>query len=82
MGLDISTLETFVLVADLESFSEAAKTLGVSQPAVSFQIKSLEKELGAPLLDRGTDEIYKRGSVPDSRLDADWIDFSKYGSVC
>jgi len=52
LGLDISLLETFKLVADLESFSEAARRLGISQPAVSFKIKALEKELGASLIDR------------------------------
>ena len=57
MGLDISLLETFKLVADLESFSEAARRLGISQPAVSFQIKSLEKDLGASLIDRSGGKV-------------------------
>lgn len=52
MGLDISLLETFALVADLGSFSGAARRLGLTQPAVSFQVKALEKELGASLIDR------------------------------
>lgn len=52
MGLDLSLLETFTLVADLGSFSAAARKRGITQPAVSFQIKTLEKELGAPLIDR------------------------------
>lgn len=52
MGLDINLLETFMLVADLGSFSGAARRLGLTQPAVSFQVKSLEKELGADLIDR------------------------------
>ncbi|MBU4489145.1 MAG: LysR family transcriptional regulator [Actinobacteria bacterium] len=57
MGLDISLLETFRLVADLGSFSEAARWLGLSQPAVSFQIKSLERELAAPLIDRSGGKV-------------------------
>ncbi|MBU4173776.1 MAG: LysR family transcriptional regulator [Actinobacteria bacterium] len=57
MGLDISLLETFKLVADLESFSEAARRLGISQPAVSLQIKSLEKDLGASLIDRSGGKV-------------------------
>lgn len=57
MGLDISLLETFTLVADLGSFSEAARKLGLSQPAVSFKIKSLEKELAAPLIDRSHGKV-------------------------
>ena len=40
-------------VADRGSFSAAAEALGVSQPAVSQQIRALEREIGEPLLDRG-----------------------------
>jgi DNA-binding transcriptional LysR family regulator len=57
LGLDISLLETFTLVADLESFSGAARRQGLTQPAISFQIKSLEKELGAPLIDRSRGKV-------------------------
>lgn len=57
MGLDISLLETFILVADLESFSSAARRLGLTQPAVSLQMKSLEKELSAPLIDRSHSRV-------------------------
>jgi DNA-binding transcriptional LysR family regulator len=37
---------------DLGSFSMAAEDMGLSQPAVTFQIQALEKELGTTLLDR------------------------------
>lgn len=37
-------------VLDRESFSEAARFLGISQPTVSRQIKTLEEELGEPLI--------------------------------
>ena len=57
MGLDISLLETFTLVADLRSFSDAARRLGLTQPAVSFQVKALEKELGADLIDRSRGRV-------------------------
>ena len=57
MGLDISLLETFTLVADLGSFSGAARRLGLTQPAVSFQVKALEKELGANLIDRSRGKV-------------------------
>lgn len=57
MGLDISLLETFTLVADLGSFSAAARRLGLTQPAVSLQIKSLERELAAPLIDRSGGKV-------------------------
>jgi DNA-binding transcriptional LysR family regulator len=57
MGFDISLLETFTLVADLGSFSGAARRQGITQPAVSSQIKALEKEVGARLLDRTRNKI-------------------------
>ena len=50
--MDIRTLKTFVYVAELGSFTRAAEALGYAQSTVSFQIKHLEAELGAPLLER------------------------------
>ena len=47
-------LSCFVEVAATLNFSQAAKNLGVSQPAVSHQIKALEDELGATLVSRST----------------------------
>jgi len=45
-------LETFHLVARLQSFTEAARRLGISQPAVTQQIRRLERSLGQRLFDR------------------------------
>lgn len=45
-------LRALVLVAERGSFSAAAAELGLTQPAVSQQIKALEDELGCTLLDR------------------------------
>ena len=50
--MEIRNLMTFVQVAELNSFTRAAKVLGYTQSTVSFQIQQLEKELGAPLFDR------------------------------
>lgn len=50
MNLDYFT--TFRDVARLGSFSEVAVKLGVSQPAVSFQIHKLEQKYGIRLIDR------------------------------
>ena len=50
--MDLRHLLTFRTVVDKGSFSQAADELGVSQPAVSFQIRSLEQRLGQRLLDR------------------------------
>ncbi|MFZ5596209.1 MAG: selenium metabolism-associated LysR family transcriptional regulator [Bacillota bacterium] len=51
--MNLRHLETFILVADLHSFSAAARKLFMSQPAVSFQIKALEEDLGVSLFYRG-----------------------------
>jgi DNA-binding transcriptional LysR family regulator len=50
--MNIQQLRTFVAVVEHGSFSEAARGLGITQPAVTMQIQSLESELGVTLLDR------------------------------
>ena len=50
--MDTRQLAAFVAVVERRSFSQAAERLGVTQPAVSLQVRSLEKRLGAQLLDR------------------------------
>lgn len=45
-------LRTLVTVVDLRSFTKAAQALGVTQPAVSAQIKRLQVLLGTDLLDK------------------------------
>src|SRR5580698_4643552 len=51
-GMDFEQLRTFLQVCRLKSFSRAAEKLGMTQPAISAQIRSLEKEVGARLFDR------------------------------
>jgi DNA-binding transcriptional LysR family regulator len=51
--LDPRRLLTFREVARLGSFSRAAEQLSLTQPAVSQQILSLERQLGTRLIDRG-----------------------------
>lgn len=55
--MDPQVLHTFVMVAELRSFSRAAETLHLAQPAVSQQIKRLERELGAELLRRSSRRV-------------------------
>ncbi|MGH3104310.1 MAG: selenium metabolism-associated LysR family transcriptional regulator [Gaiellaceae bacterium] len=50
--MDTRQLAAFCAVVERKSFSQAAERLGVSQPAVSLQIRSLEQRLGRQLLDR------------------------------
>ena len=50
--MDTRQLAAFCAVVERRSFSQAAEKLGVTQPAVSLQIRSLEKRLRQQLLDR------------------------------
>lgn len=50
--MDLRQLLTLRTVVDKGSFSHAAEELGISQPAVSFQIRALEDRIGQRLLDR------------------------------
>src|ERR1700751_4755787 len=50
--MDFDQLETFIEVSRLSSFSRAAEKRFRTQPAISSQIRSLEEEVGAKLLDR------------------------------
>jgi DNA-binding transcriptional LysR family regulator len=50
--MDTRQLLAFCAVVERESFSQAAVRLGVTQPAVSQQVRALEKRVGRQLLDR------------------------------
>ncbi|MDZ4655919.1 MAG: selenium metabolism-associated LysR family transcriptional regulator [Coriobacteriia bacterium] len=50
--MNIAQLKTFVTVVEHASFSEAARSMGLSQPAVTMQVQALESDLGATLFDR------------------------------
>lgn len=52
--MELRQLEYLVAVAEHANFTRAAERLHVAQPAVSAQIRKLERELGQPLLDRST----------------------------
>ncbi len=53
--MDVRSLEVFVVAAQHLNFTEAGRALGVTQPAVSQQIRSLEDYLGV--------ELFKRSQV-------------------
>jgi DNA-binding transcriptional LysR family regulator len=50
---DLIKIETFLRAAETLNFSETAKQLHMSQPSISHQIKTLEKEMGVTLFERG-----------------------------
>ncbi|MFJ4336704.1 LysR family transcriptional regulator [Streptomyces sp. NPDC088915] len=59
--MDLALLRTFVTVHRAGSFTRAAALLGLSQPAVTSQIRTLERQLGRPLFLRRA-----RGVTPTS----------------
>lgn len=50
--MEIRNLITLIHVAELNSFTKAAKLLGYSQSTVSFQIRQLEEELNCLIFER------------------------------
>lgn len=56
--MEITQLQYFLTLASMEHVSEAAGILGISQPALSRSIASLERNLGVRLFDRRGNHIY------------------------
>ncbi|TXJ09283.1 MAG: LysR family transcriptional regulator [Afipia sp.] len=50
--LDIPTVQAFLLVAELQSFTRAAEVLGTTQAGVSMKLQRLEATLGKRLVER------------------------------
>jgi DNA-binding transcriptional LysR family regulator len=57
MLMDTRQLAAFCAVVEKSSFSQAAERLGVTQPAVSLQVRALEERLGQTLLDRSSRRV-------------------------
>jgi len=55
--MNLEYLTTFLKVVEVGNFSEVAKQLSISQPAVSFQIQRLEQDLGVRLIDRRAKKV-------------------------
>ena len=56
--MKLRQLEYFVMVAEEGGFNRAAQRLHVAQPSLSVQIKSLEEEVGAQLLERDKHHVF------------------------
>ena len=57
MDITLNEIRTFNAVVRAGSFTQAAKMLGVSQPAVTAQIRKLESRSEFPLLERFSKEV-------------------------
>ncbi|ACA56955.1 LysR family transcriptional regulator [Clostridium botulinum] len=55
--MDFKQIEAFISVAKYKSFSKAANSVFLSQPAISSHISTLEKELSVQLFDRTSKEV-------------------------
>ncbi|MDQ8703610.1 LysR family transcriptional regulator [Streptomyces sp. LHD-70] len=53
MELELRHLKTIRAIADAGSLTRAATALGLAQPALSTQLKRIERALGGPLFERG-----------------------------
>ena len=74
--MDLRQLEVFKLISQTGSFSTAARKLGLTQSALSHQIRSLEEELGEQLLVRARPRAYptaagQRLLIPAERIFAE-----------
>ena len=57
MGISLRRIETFVMVAEHRNVSAAARTLNLSQPAVTKSVRELERHYGVELVHRTSDGV-------------------------
>ena len=55
--IQISDMTAFVAVVEMASFTEAGRRLGTTKSVISRRVSDLERELGAPLLDRSARSV-------------------------
>jgi DNA-binding transcriptional LysR family regulator len=79
--LNLDQLGSFVKVVETGSFSAAAERLGLTQPAVSLQIRQLEKRLGTALIERVGRRVRPTGAGLELLGHADRIDAAVAAAV-
>jgi DNA-binding transcriptional LysR family regulator len=57
MNVTLKQIRAFLAVSQLGSFTRAANSLHVSQPALTVQIRGFEKEIGVDLFERTTRNV-------------------------
>jgi LysR family hydrogen peroxide-inducible transcriptional activator len=85
--ITLRQLRYFEALARHKHFGRAAEDCGISQPALSMQIRELEQSLGAPLVERRPNEVVltELGSETARRAEqlltgaSDLVDFAKHG---
>ena len=68
--MELRQLRYFLAVAEDLHFTRAAQRMHVAQPALSAQIRALEREVGGPLLDRSTRSVRLTGAGRALALEA------------
>jgi DNA-binding transcriptional LysR family regulator len=68
-SLDVDAVRAFVAIADLRSFTRAAKALGTTQGAISVTLKRLEERIGQRLIER-TPRLVRLSAQGAAFLDA------------
>ena len=71
MGMELIEVEAFLAIVQAGGFTRAATRLRLSQPAISRRIDLLERELGAPLFERG------RGTVRLTAAGAAFLPYAR-----
>lgn len=74
--MDIEYYRNFIAIVDSGSISAAAKRISIAQPALSNQLKTLQKKFGTPLLN------IKRGGHSIELTDAGYILYNKAKYIC
>ena len=63
--MDVNIFHDFIILSESESFSQAAKKLFISQPALTKKISNLEEKLGCVLINRksGRLSLTRQGKI-------------------